>query len=139
MAASTMYKGKNLRIKLDDEIILHATDCSFSSDMEIEKIATKDTNGNLKITGSYDWNLSSSGVVSNKPSGGTQQDYLALITKHKAGTSCSIEFTNGNAGDVIISGDGFIKSFSVKAPEKGFATMDVSIEGSGDYTAALIP
>jgi hypothetical protein len=135
--ASTMYKGKNLRIRLDDNVIYHATDCSFSSDIEIEKIATKDTNGNLKITGAYDWNLSSSGVVSNKPNNGTQEDFKSLLDKHRAGTSVFIEFTTGEAGDVIISGDGFIKSISVKAPEKGFATSDLTIEGSGDYDVAL--
>ena len=97
--ASTMYKGKNLRIKLDGGVIYHATDCNFSSDIEIEKIATKDTNGNLKITGAYDWNLSSSGVVANKPSGGIQEDFQSLLNKHKAGTEVAIEFTTGEIGD----------------------------------------
>lgn len=136
--ASTMYKGKNLRIKLDGGVIYHATDCNFSSDIEIEKIATKDTNGNLKITGAYDWNLSSSGVVANKPSGGAQEDFKSLLDKHKSGAEVDIEFTTGDVGDVIISGVGFIKSIQVKAPEKGFATSDVTIEGSGDYTVALV-
>lgn len=136
--ASTMYKGKNLRIKIDDNVIYHATDCSFNSDIEIEKIATKDTNGNLKTTGAYDWNLSSSGVVSNKPSGGSQEDFKSLLDKHKAGTEVEISFTTGDTGDVVITGNGFIKSVAVKAPEKGFATADISIEGSGDYTVALV-
>jgi len=26
----------------------------------------------------------------------------------------------------------------VKAPEKGFATVDITIEGSGDYAVALV-
>lgn len=136
--ASTMYKGKNLRIKVGDNVIYHATDCEFQSDIEIESIATKDTAGKLKTTGAYDWSMTSSGIAANKPGGGTQEDFKSILDKHKAGTVVEISFTTDVVGDVIIAGEAYIKSCSVKAGTNGFATLDASFEGSGDYTVALV-
>lgn len=136
--ASTMYRGKNLRIRVDGNVIYHATDCEFQSDIEIDSIATKDTNGKVKVTSAYDWSLTSSGIAANKPGGGTQEDFKSLLDKHKAGTEVDVSFSTDTVGDVIISGSAFIKSISTKAGTNGFATCDATFEGSGDYTVALV-
>lgn len=136
--ASTMYKGKNLRIRLDGNVVYHATDCEFQSDIEIESVATKDTNGKVKTTGAYDWSMTSSGIAANKPGGGTQEDFKSLLDKHAAGTSVEVSFTTDTVGDVVITGNAFIKSISTKAGTTGFATCDATFEGSGDYTVELV-
>lgn len=136
--ASTMYKGKNLRIRISDEVIYHATDCEFQSDIEIESIATKDTAGKLKTSGAYDWSMTSSGIAANKPGGGTQEDLKSILDKHKAGDEVEISFTTDVVGDVIIAGNAIIKSCAIKAGVNGFATLDATFEGSGDYTVELV-
>lgn len=136
--ASTMYKGKNLRIRVDGEVVYHATDCEFQSDIEIETVATKDTNGKVKTTGAYDWSMTSSGIAANKPGGGTQEDFKSILDKHKAGTAVEVSFTTDEVGDVIITGDAYIKTCSIKAGVNGFATLDATFEGTGDYTVELV-
>lgn len=139
MAAGQPYKGKNLRIKVDGNTIFHATECSFNSSIQLEEIATKDTDGSLVVSGNYTWGLATNMLVADKAVASTQEDFVSLLNKHKAGTEVDIEFTTDIVGDIIISGVGYIESINFTAPTSGFATGDCSIKGSGDYTVAAVP
>lgn len=139
MAVGQPYKGKNLRIKVDGNTIFHATECSFNSSMSLEEIATKDTDGNLVVSGNYTWGVATNMLVADKAALSTQEDFASLLNKHKAGTEVEIEFTTGTTGDIIISGNAYIESINFTAPTSGFATGDASFKGSGDYTVGTVP
>lgn len=139
MAAGQAYKGKNLRISVDGETVFHSTECSFNSSMSLEEIATKDTDGNLVVSGNYTWGVATNMLVADKAALSTQEDFASLLNKHKAGTQVAIEFTTGVTGDIIISGNAYIESINFAAPTSGFATGDASFKGSGDYTVGTVP
>jgi hypothetical protein len=139
MAAGTPYKGKNLRVRVDGETVFHATECSFNSSIQLEEIATKDTQGSLVVSGNYTWGLSTNMLAADKASLSTQEDFVSLLNKHKAGTEIDVQFTTDVAGDILISGSAFIESISISAPTAGFATAECSMKGSGDYTVATVP
>jgi hypothetical protein len=139
MAAGQAYKGKNLRISVDGETIFHATECSFNSSMQLEEIATKDTNGNIVVDGNYTWGVSTNMLVADKAVASTQEDFVGLLNKFKAGTTVAIEFTTNVAGDIIISGDAKIESVNFSAPTSGFATGDASFKGTGDFNVGVVP
>ena len=139
MAAGQAYKGKNLRISVDGSTIFHATECSFTSSMQLEEIATKDTNGNIVVDGNYSWGVSTNMLVADKAVASTQDDFVGLLNKFKAGATVAIEFTTGETGDLIISGDAKIESVNFSAPTSGFATGDASFKGTGDFEVATVP
>ena len=135
--ASTIYKGKDLRIKVEGKTVFHATECSFSSSMNIDSIATKDTTGEVGTPSTLSWTLSTNALVTNAPSGSTTtQGTKSLLDYHKAGTLVEIEFATGETGDLIISGSAYIESCELQAPVQGNATFSASFKGDGDYTVA---
>ncbi|WP_298220815.1 hypothetical protein [Flavobacterium sp.] len=138
--ASTIYKGKDLRLKVAGKVVYHATECTFASNMKIESIATKDTNGEVGVTSNLSWSMTSKGLIANKPVGSTtHQDVKSLLDLHKAGTEVEVSFTTGVEGDVIITGNTFIESASLGAPVEGNTSFDASFKGNGDYTVELVP
>lgn len=138
MAAGDILKGKNLRIKIDDNTVYHATECSFSSTLELEGLATKDTDGNVQTPGNYEWSLSTSALVANKENASTQNDTYGIMGKYLAKGKVTVEFTTDVAGDVIISGEAYIASCNITAPVSGSATYDISLTGDGDITLAQV-
>ena len=126
-----IYKGRDLRIFVDGLPIYHATECSFSSSMKIESIATKDTQGEEGVASNYTWSLSSKGLVANAP--GSHQSTKSLLELHKAGTPVTIQFRTNEAGDIIITGQALIETAAIGAPVEGSATFDAGFKGNGDY------
>ena len=138
MAAGQAYKGKNLRIMVEGKSIYHATECSFNSSINLEEIATKDTNGTMVIASNYTWGLSTNMLVADKPVGSTQDDFVGMLNKHKSGTMVAVEFTTDIAGDILIAGNAFIESIDLTSPTEGFATGSASFKGNGDYTVSAV-
>lgn len=139
MAAGDILKGKDLRLKLADNTLYHATECSFSTTRELESIATKDTNGNKGTPGNYEWSLSTSALVANQASGSDQNDTKAILDAFLAGTVVAVEFTTDVEGDILITGNAFLVSCNITAAVGSSATYDVQLTGDGDFTVALVP
>lgn len=134
MPAGSIVKGRNLRIKVADNTVYHATECSFSSTLEMEAIATKDTDGNVQTPGNYEWSLSTSALVAVKETGSSQNDTYSIMEKYLAKEVIAVEFTTDVAGDIILSGNAYLSSCNITAPVNGSATYDVTITGDGDLT-----
>ncbi|RZJ33723.1 MAG: hypothetical protein EOO51_12590 [Flavobacterium sp.] len=127
-----IIKGKDLRIFANGLPIYHATECNFQSDMGIEAIATKDTEGEDGVTSNYKWNLSSKSLVANAPE--THQSSKSLIQYHKEGAVLGIQFRTEEIGDFVISGNAWIKSVAIGASVEGSSTFDAGFQGKGGYT-----
>lgn len=134
MAAGDIVKGKNLRIKIADNTVYHATECNFSSSLNLEQIATKDTSGSVGSPGSYTWTLDTSALVAVKETGSSQNDTFSIMEKYFAKEAVSVEFTTDVAGDIIITGSAYLTECSVAAPTDGSATFSVTATGDGDVT-----
>lgn len=139
MAAGDIIKGKNLRIKVADNVIYHATQCDFTTTREVESLATKDTAGDVKTLGNYTWGLSTSALVAVKPSTGSWNDTKSILDAFTANAAIAVEFTTDVEGDIIITGNAYITSCNIGAPVNGSATYDVTFDGTGDFTVALVP
>lgn len=138
MAAGDIIKGKDLRIKIADNTVYHATECSFSITRSLESIATKDTDGEKKTAGNYNWTLSTSALVANKATASTQNDTKSILDAFIAGDVVAVEFTTDNTGDIILSGNAFIESINITASVGSSATYDVSLNGDGDLTPDVV-
>lgn len=135
MAAGEIYKGKNLRLSYDGKTLFHATSCTLSVSTEIESIATKDTDGNMKVAGNYDWTVGTNALFADKETGSTDHvSFSELMKLQLLGQEIDVEFTTGETGDVIISGKAFIESCSISAEVSGSANGDFSFSGNGDLT-----
>src|SRR5690606_555668 len=102
MAAGDFIKGKNLRLKIEGKVAFHATECSWSTSMEFEDIATKDTMGKVSIPGDFEFSASTSMLLAEKAVGGTQHDVYDLLALYKTQEVVEIEFTTDVIGTKII-------------------------------------
>lgn len=134
MPAGEIVKGRNLRIKIADNTVYHATECSFSTTLELEGIATKDTAGNVQSAGNYEWSLSTSALVAVKSTGSSQNDTFSILEKYLAKTAVDVEFTTDVANDIILSGSAYLSSCNITAPTNGTSTYDVVLTGDGTLT-----
>lgn len=140
MASGEIYKGKNLRLSFDGKVLYHATSCSLSLSTALESIATKDTEGNKKTPGNYDWTLSTSALFAETSAENTSTHvgFGELIALQLQGAEIDVEFTTGEVGDVVFSGKAFIESCTVNAEVGNSAQGDFSFSGNGDLTKATV-
>lgn len=132
--AEKIYKGKNLRIHIGGKVVFHATDCTFTTSLELESIATKDTNGKKSTPGAYEWSLSTNMLLNNKASDMTDKlSTKELVAAYTAKQLVAVEFTTKELGDFIISGNAYIASLDMSAPVSGAATGSTSFTGDGDF------
>lgn len=140
MAGEKIIKGKNLRISVGGKALYHATSCSMSITTNIESIATKDTNGNVKTAGAYDWTMSTSALVAVKPTGSaTHISFAELLAMQLANTPVTLEFTTDEVGEMLLTGSAIIESCNISAETEGAATGDFSFSGDGNLTMTTVP
>jgi hypothetical protein len=138
--AEKIYKGKNLRIFVDGESILHSTECGFSTTRNFEDIATKDTQGNVSTPGNYEWSLTSNSLFADKDiANTTQTDFVEVLQKFKDGTRVFVQFTTKAFGDAVISGYCYVNGVNVTASTEGSATGDFGFKGDQDFDIDRIP
>lgn len=138
MAAGQIYKGKNVRFSFEDKTLFHATTCSVSISTTMESVATKDTDGTVSVPGNYEWSLTTSALVADKPAGSSQTDFMEMLALHLAGTEIDVEFTTGETGDFVLSGKVFIESTSITAETGNSVSGDFSFKGNGNLTKLLV-
>ncbi|MEM9685301.1 MAG: hypothetical protein AAF934_00080 [Bacteroidota bacterium] len=138
MAAGQFYRGRNLRISVEGEVIYHATECSFSTSKDFEEIATKDTNGKEQYPGDHGWSLSTNYLVADRPGGGTQQDVSTLLGFYQNNTLLTVEFTTGVTGDIVISGSAYIDNCNITSTVNQVVSGDFSFLGNGDFTVGTV-
>lgn len=138
--ARKIYKGKNLRILVGGKALLHSTECSFSTTLNMEAIGSKDTNGNIQTPGSYEWSLTANTLFVDKDVADTTfNDTLELIEMYLTKGEVEVQFTTNLGQEVIIKGNAYMTGINFAAPTEGSATGDFSFVGNGDFTAERVP
>lgn len=137
--ADRIYQGKNVRLILDGKKVFHATDCGISVSRELESIATKDTQGNLQTPGAYSWSATLSTLVAERdPVTTTHHSFKDVFQKTLDGTLCELQYTTGETGDMVFSGQVYITQADFSAPTTGAATGSFSFTGNGDLTLDVV-
>jgi len=139
----TPIKGKNLRIRIDDKLVYHATEAGLSISVNMESISTKDTQGEINTPSNYTWSLSISALVAEIASSetallATHNPFNALTAKTLAMEEVDVEFTTDETGDTIWSGKAYFTQADFTAPNEGYATGSFSLQGNGNLTQAVV-
>lgn len=130
------YNG-NMRIKAGTKTILHEQESSFSMNVGLQEIATKDITGKDYNPQDVEWSISGTGIADNSDSD-AQVDVQALMDALKAKASVALEMTDDVTGNLMISGNGYYESITMKSANKEKVTFDFSIKGIGEPTFALV-
>ncbi len=129
-------KGKDLRIKIGNKKVWHATECSISISTDTEEVATKDTNGKVVVPGDYGYTLSTSALVATLDVGNTTHVTSdQLIALQLAGTAVTWEFASAEVGTILYSGTAYITQSDITAATGSIANTSFSFTGSGDIAA----
>lgn len=140
MAADTIYKGKNVRLRIGDKVLYHSTTAQITITSNTTEIATKDTNGTIVTPDNYSWTASMEALWSNKPDGSsTQLDPKDLLTHQLANDLLTLEFTTDVEGDDTYSGSCYVTSTDLGAEVGNSATASFQFTGSGDLTVGVVP
>lgn len=134
-----IIKGKKLRLKFDSGTVYHATECSMTSDLAFTDVSTKDTDGVVSSPDEITWSISISSLAAHKATGSGQKDFKDLIDAHVAKTLVPVEFTSDEEAELLITGNVYVQSWDLNAPNEGNATCSVTLKGDGIYTPTLVP
>lgn len=134
-----IYKGKNIRLILDEKKVFHATECGISISVNLESIATKDTDGNVSTPGAYEWSASLSALVADPDNTNTtHHGFNEVVQKMLAREECLFQYTTEETGDFIYSGSVYITSADISASTEGAATGNFAFTGNGNLTLATV-
>ncbi len=130
------YNG-NMRIKVGTKTLLHEQESTFTMTVGMQEVTSKDIVGKNYNPEDVEWSISGSGIADNT-SGSAQVDVKALMDTVKAKTLTSLEMTDDVLNNLMISGDGYYESVSLKSVNKEKVTYDYSFKGIGEPTFALV-
>ncbi len=128
------YSGSAMRLKIDTKQIFHESDLTLNANSDFKEIASKDTDGVQNSPGRKSWDLSSSAYAIN--SDGTKADIKTITAAWQDQQLVDVEFTDGQAGNLMFSGKAYIENFSVKATTDETVSFDYSLKGDGSLTIA---
>lgn len=140
MAAGTIYKGKNVRLRIGDKILYHSTACNLTITTNTTEVATKDTNGTIVTPDNYSFSLSMDSLWANKETGqeAAQLDPKDLITHQLANDTLTFEMTTDVTGDDVVSGSCFVTNTDLGAEVGNSATAAFQFTGTGDLTIGAV-
>lgn len=134
MATLGVVNGHYLRFFDTAVAIAYATECSISWTAEMRELAHKDTTGDgggwvEKAPGQKSATGSTSLLYSEETN-----SFATLYAKFTAGTALAVTFTTGESGDSVYSGEAFITSMEINAPNNENVTASISFEFNGEVT-----
>ena len=134
MAGETIMKG-DLRLKLGDKTIFHATDCQLQMSRELRERQTKDTSGIEVSKSTKSWNASFNGLATFGGDGVGTLDFYALhdIYDDDADTLVQVEFAQdaSESATRIMQGEGIITELSLNGTVDEDGTVSLTVTGSG--------
>lgn len=141
MATSAKVISGNLRIKLDDKTIFHATEATLSLSREVRERATKDTLGIERAKGTKDWTCTSSALGTYDADGATHAwDDLFELYDDDSDTTINIEFVPDEAdATFMLQGLGIITQLDMNANNDEDATASITIIADGKLNKITLP
>ena len=133
MPTTGVVNGKLLRLYDGSNVIGKATESSISFSGETRDTSNKDSGGWREVLpGLKSATISCSSLLAFDATHG----YEELLVKFIAGTAITAKFSTEVTGDYYLSGDFYITSLEVNAPNEENSTMSITLESTGAITGA---
>jgi hypothetical protein len=133
MALGDPIKGKALRLRFNDKLLYHATECVLDMSRDTEETTSKDTNGKLIALGDYTYTLSTAALYAMLPAGDTTHiDADTLNAAFLAGTSIDWQFFSAGDSLKMYSGTVYVTSANLTATNGSNSNTSYTFTGSGD-------
>lgn len=138
--AEKIYKGRKVRISVNNKVIYHATECSVNVSTDVEELATKDTTGKVVVPDGHSWTASCNALVAEPDSGdaSAKSKFMDILTLQLANTEVTFEFTTGEVGDFVMSGKAFVTSADVTSAVGAAVSGSFSFTGNGSLTLSVV-
>jgi hypothetical protein len=131
MAGEKIMSGQ-LRLRIDDKTVYHATGVQLSYTRSTKERITKDTNGREESKGIMSFSVSGDALGVYDSDGATALDFKALfvIMNDDTDVKIPVEFLPDEADATFkLTGDGVMKSLNLNANVDEDATCSFTIDG----------
>lgn len=128
------YNNKLLRVKVDTKEILQEISFSFDADTEYVEKASKDSENTFEPV-KQTFNLSGEAYVDNTAAA-AEQDTFAMMAWHADKSQKAFAIGDAVSGNITITGNSFMKSYSFKGENNGIATYSWTMQVEGIPTVA---
>ena len=142
-----VMNGTDLVVKINlggtDKVIVCSTSCTLSANVDTIEVACKNdgsgsATGKWKniLPGNKSWEVSAEALyVESSTSGATARD---LFNEMVSGNKVSLTFSKKSTatGDLLYTGEAYITSWSVNAPDGDVSTFSATFTGTGELTAS---
>lgn len=119
-----------------------AKDCSLTSTQDTVEKASMSSRAKAFVAGRYQWTLTASYLYSIGLGNTSYNQQLRALLALTEGKTLSFKFTetrayDGNLHEVSLpaieySGDVLVTSYAINAPVEGYASLDISFQGTGE-------
>lgn len=140
MAGEKVMSG-DLRLKLEDKTVFHATSCTLTMSREFKERATKDTTGVERAKSTKSFTASYEGLAVYASDGVGTHDFEDLFGLYNddAAAALDIEFLPSESDATKkYTGECFIENLELTAPNDEDATISMSLVGNGALQIANI-
>lgn len=129
-----------MRLELENEKIIHATNCSISITMETRETSSKDITGNWTDAeaAKLSYTISAEGLYSQDDTidAAARADIKQLADYIIARTAIAWKMTTDVTGDEEMSGTALVTSVDFDFPDAENGTWSISLQGKGAITQA---
>lgn len=130
------FNGRLLQIKIGNEVVANATNCTITMATEVFETTSKDSGGNREILpGLAQWSATADLNVDWVDTGWNADDAVAAW---KAKTLLNISATNGVDGDTLLSGSAYLTNVEISGPNEDVVTATLTFEGTGVLSQTTI-
>ena len=134
-----IFQGKNVRISVEGKTIYHATSCKVSASLNLEEVATKDTDGSVNSPGNYTWSASTDALLATLPSGDiTHKTGDEILDYLLAKTELDFEFSTNENGQWKYIGKVYVNQADIDATVGQSVTGSFGFTGNGNLTKETI-
>ena len=124
-----MEKGRNLALSLGGVVVGASTGCSLDSAMDVVEVAG---GGRAKAfrAGRYSWVAGTEALYDVAVGSDGRSLYERLLVAQMGGLPVDVVLVNSLG--LLVHGVGLVTSVKLNAPVNGYASVSVSVQGSGE-------
>lgn len=128
------YTSKLFRVLIGTLEVLQEISFDFGAEREFNELASKDTE-NVFDPAKKSYTLSGEAYVSNTALA-AEQDLFAMMGWLEDGSSKAYSIGDAVSGNVTVSGNAYLKSYSFKSENNGVMTYSFTLQVDGVVTPA---
>lgn len=131
-------KGNDLRVYVGTKLLVNEKSCKLNLDTNTIDTVSKDSSDWAEsIPGRSSWSIDATCQIDYSTNAG-KETYNDLLAAFLAKTVLAVSFKTGVVGATSLSGNAYITSFPHNSPDEDIATFDITLQGTGQLTSAVI-